>query len=169
MNRLKNSLVLSCGVFASALALAINAGATDFTVAPGTPVYVTRYLDTTGDAGTVEEGGVIDVPNGLGNGITGTTNGVTVNNAGSVASDGASGVYVLGESTVTNSGAVTGGTVGIYASGASNTISNSGTATGDTYIGIFANGDNNQIRNSGVATGALHGIYAFGGNNTIIN
>ena len=99
MKLLKRSLVLSCGVSASALVLAINAGANDFTITTAdSPVNVTQTL-TTGEVGTVETGGVINVTSGKG--IEATADGVTVNNAGSVTSV-ATGIYVLGESTVTN-------------------------------------------------------------------
>ena len=59
----KRSLVLSCGMSASALILAINAGATDFTITPSLPAPITTFalqLGTddvgTGDVGTVQEG-----------------------------------------------------------------------------------------------------------------
>jgi hypothetical protein len=184
----KRSLVLSCGLLVSALVLAISARANDFTVTPSPPAAITTTTQQlgTGDVGTVENGGVVDVTNG--SGIAGTANGVTVNNAGSVTSGDNAGIFVLGESTVTNSGTATGydgifangsnntiansgavaGVVGILALGSGNTITNSGTATGTggTSIGTFGNG--NTITNSGVATGAT-GILAQGADNTIIN
>ncbi|MEI7601295.1 MAG: hypothetical protein WCJ41_18505 [Aestuariivirga sp.] len=55
MNLLKRSLILSCGASASALVLAINAGATDFTITPSPPAPITtdtQILDTTGNLGT---------------------------------------------------------------------------------------------------------------------
>ena len=160
MKLLKRSLILSCGVSASALVLAINAGADSFTIVNGQTVTTTQILDTTGNVGTVEEGGVIDVLTG--NGIEGTANGVTVNNAGSVTSGDNTGIFVLGESTVTNSGmAVGNGFAGIDADGTGNTITNSGSATGGQY-GIYAYGDGNTITNtnSGTATGGVYGISA---------
>ena len=64
----KRSLVLSCGMSASALILAINAGATDFTITPSPPAPITTFtlqlgMDDvgTGDVGTVQEGWVKDV------------------------------------------------------------------------------------------------------------
>ncbi len=173
MKLLKRSLVLSCGVSASALVLAINAGANDFPITTGnSPVTVTQTL-TTGEVGTVQEGGVIDVTSG--NGIEATAAGVTVNNAGSVTSGDKNGILVLGESTVTNTGTVTGGGEnGIAAFGNGNTITNSGTLTG-FYKGIFAQGSNLKITNSGTVAGgsaggsADIGIYAQGDNNTITN
>ena len=64
----KRSLVLSCGMSASALILAINAGATDFTITPSPPAPITTFtlqLGTDdvciGDVGTVQEGWVKDV------------------------------------------------------------------------------------------------------------
>ena len=166
MKLLKRSLILSCGVSASALVLAINAGADSFTIVNGQTVTTTQTLDTTGNVGTVEEGGVIDVLTG--NGIEGTANGVTVNNAGSVTSGDNNGIFVLGESTVTNSGTATGGSYGIAADGDNNKITNSGTATGGSY-GILADGSGNTITNSGTATGYYWGIAALGDNNTITN
>ena len=63
MYLLKRSLVLSCGMSASALILAINAGATDFTITPSPPAPITTFtlqlgMDDvgTGDVGTVQEG-----------------------------------------------------------------------------------------------------------------
>ena len=59
----KRSFVLSCGMSASALILAINAGATDFTITPSPPAPITTFtlqlgMDDvgTGDVGTVQEG-----------------------------------------------------------------------------------------------------------------
>ncbi|WP_395664244.1 hypothetical protein, partial [Aestuariivirga sp.] len=99
MNLFKRSIILSCIVSASTLVLAINAGATDFTITPSPPAAITTTTQQlgTGDVGTVQEGGAIDVLTG--NGIEGTANGVTVNNAGSVTSGDARGISVLGEST----------------------------------------------------------------------
>ena len=64
----KRSFVLSCGMSASALILAINAGATDFTITPSPPAPITTFtlqlgMDDvgTGDVGTVQEGWVKDV------------------------------------------------------------------------------------------------------------
>ena len=136
MKLLKRSLILSCGVSASALVLAINAGADSFTIVNGQTVTTTQTLDTTGNVGTVEEGGVIDVLTG--NGIEGTANGVTVNNAGSVTGGDNTGIFVLGDSTVANSGTATGGQYGIRAAGSDNTITNSEAATG--AVGILALG-----------------------------
>ena len=185
----KRSLVLSCGLLASALVLAISARANDFTVTPSPPAAITTTTQQlgTGDVGTVENGGVIDVTNG--SGIAGTANGVTVNNAGSVTSGDNAGIFVLGESTVTNSGTATGydgifangsnntitnsgavaGVVGILALGSGNTITNSGTAPGTGGVGIGTLlGNGNTITNSGTATG-YDGIFANGSNNTITN
>ena len=187
MKLLKRSLILSCGVSASALVLAINAGADSFTIVNGQTVTTTQTLDTTGNVGTVENGGVIHVTNG--NGIEGTANGVTVNNAGSVTSGDSYGIFVLGESTVTNSGTATGydgilafgsgntitnsgtatgGDNGIFILGSDNTITNSATATGDGF-GIGAEGDDNTITNTGTATASDYGIYAIGTGDTITN
>jgi hypothetical protein len=165
MDLFKRIIILSCVVSAYALVLPINAGADSFTIVNGQTVTTTQTLDTTGNIGTVEEGGVIRV--GTGNGIDGIANGVTVNNAGSVRSFYAYGIFVLGESTVTNSGTATGGQYGIYAEGSNNTITNSGTATGTEVIRV--NGDNNTITNSGTAEGGTYGIYAVGDNNHITN
>ncbi len=61
MKLLKRSLVLSCGVSASALVLAINAGANDFKITTAdSPVTTTQTLNTTGNVGTVQAGGVIN-------------------------------------------------------------------------------------------------------------
>ncbi|WP_395663480.1 autotransporter domain-containing protein [Aestuariivirga sp.] len=164
----KRSIILSCVVSAYALVLAINAGADSFTIVNGQTVTTTQTLSTTGNIGTVENGGVIDVTNG--NGIEGTANGVTVNNAGSVTSGDARGISVLGESTVTNTGTTTGGLYGIAANGTGNTITNSGWATGGRNgSGIAAFGNGNTITNSGTATSGFVGIYAKGDNNTITN
>ena len=62
----KRSLVLSCGMSASALILAINAGATDFTTTTSPPITTfTLQFGTDdvciGDVGTVQEGWVKDV------------------------------------------------------------------------------------------------------------
>ena len=166
----KRSIILSCIVSASTLVLAINAGATDFTITPSPPAAITTTTQQlgTGDVGTVQEGGAIDVLTG--NGIEGTANGVTVNNAGSVTSGDARGISVLGESTVTNTGTTTGGLYGIAANGTGNTITNSGWATGGRNgSGIAAGGSGNTITNSGTATSGFVGIYAKGDNNTITN
>lgn len=170
MNLFKRSIILSCIVSASTLVLAINAGATDFTITPSPPAAITTTTQQlgTGDVGTVQEGGAIDVLTG--NGIEGTANGVTVNNAGSVTSGDARGISVLGESTVTNTGTTTGGLYGIAANGTGNTITNSGWATGGRNgSGIAAFGNGNTITNSGTATSGFVGIYAKGDNNTITN
>ena len=103
MKLLKRSLVLSCGVSASAIVLAINAEAASFIIVNGQTETTTQTLDTTGNIGTVEEGDAIDVASG--NGIEGTAGGVTVNNAGSVASGDASGISADNSgNTITNSG-----------------------------------------------------------------
>jgi hypothetical protein len=92
MKLLKRSLILSCGVSASALVLAINAGADSFTIVNGQTVTTTQFLDTTGNVGTLEEGGVIDA---LDDGIYGYANGVTVDNAGSVTSADRNAIFVV--------------------------------------------------------------------------
>ena len=174
MNLTKHSLVLFCGLSASGMGVAAKADADSFTITPSPPAAITTTLSLgAGDVGTVEQGGVIDVITG--NGIEGTADGVTVNNAGSVTSGDASGISVLGESTVTNSGTATGNghdvltDSGIFASGNNNTIINSGTATGGSF-GILANGNNNSITNSGIATGYdQFGLWATGDGNTITN
>jgi hypothetical protein len=157
---------LSCGVAASAIMLAQAASADDFTIVAGQPVTTTtQILDTEGDVGTVEAGGVIDVPNG--NGIQATADGVIVDNAGDVTGTGAgfAGIRLLNGNTVTNSGTATSGTYGILAED-DNTVTNSGTATGgDSGILVF---DNNTVSNSGTATGGPYGILA-GNDNTIDN
>jgi len=173
MNLLKRSFFLSCGASASALVLAINAGATDFTVTPSPPAAITttpQILDTTGNVGTVEEGGVINVTSG--NGIEATADGVTVNNAGSVTSGDDTAIAVMNNSTVINSGSAAGGFAGIFALGDGNTITNSGTAEGDSSylsLGIYTAGDGNKITNSGTAAGSAIGIFTEGTGNTITN
>ena len=81
MSKLKLSLILSCSISTPVLILADKALADSFTISPGTTVNLTMSL-TTGEFGTVEEGGVIASPTG--NGIEGIADGVIVNNAGSV-------------------------------------------------------------------------------------
>ncbi|MGB9144069.1 MAG: autotransporter domain-containing protein [Aestuariivirga sp.] len=164
---LRPNWLLSCGVAASTLALAQAAWASDFTIVNGQTVNITQTLNITGDVGTVEAGGTIDVPGGGAIAIEGTANGVTVDNAGMVKG-GDRGINVLDSNTITNSGTVTGGGYGIV-SNDSNTITNSGTTEG-SHFGIVAY-DNNTITNSGTArgigaTGA--GILAYD-NNTVIN
>jgi uncharacterized protein with beta-barrel porin domain len=171
MNLTKHSLILFCGLSASGMGLAAKAEADSFTITPSPPAAITTTTLSlgAGDVGTVEQGGVIDVING--NGIEGTADGVTVNNAGSVTSGDASGISVLGESTVTNSGTATGAVGGIEAFGDGNTITNSGMATGRETgsVGIYAKGKDNTIINSGTAKGRHSGILASDDGNTITN
>ncbi len=186
MNLLRWSCVLSCGIAVSTLLLVEQAGAASFTIVNGQTVITTQTLDTTGDVGTVEQGGTIEVVGGYG--ISATTNGVTVDNAGSVTGTGLAGIDVLDDSMITNSGTATGGLVGIAAFNG-NTITNSGAVTG-TIFGISADNDNtitnsgtamstvngsgivvddgNTIDNSGLATGPFVGIAAHN-DNTITN
>ena len=171
MNLRKHSLVLFCGLSASGMSLAAKADAYSFTITPSPPAAITTdtlYLGA-GDVVTVEQGGVIDVTSGYG--IESTADGVTVNNAGSVTGGSISGIKILNNSTVNNSGNGTaeGGYVGIHAEGNSNTITNLGTAAGN--VGIGADGNNNMLSNSGMTRGASEGfgIGAFGNSNTITN
>jgi hypothetical protein len=152
--------------------LTSQADAYSFTITPSPPAAITtatQILDAYGDVGTVEEGGVIDVTSDYG--IEATADGVTVNNAGSVTGGSISGIKILNNSTVNNSGNGTaeGGYVGIHAEGNSNTITNLGTAAGN--VGIGADGNNNMLSNSGMTRGASDGfgIVAFGNSNTITN
>ena len=103
--------------------------------------------------GTVEQGGTIDVVGG--DGISATTNGVTVDNAGSVTGTGLAGIDVLDDSMITNSGTAEGGLVGINV-GSGNTITNSGMVDGGA-VGI-ATGVGNWIINSGEVRGSTYGI-----------
>ena len=111
----------------------------------------------------VEQDGFISNPGGPG--IFATGNGVTVDNAGSVTG-GPQGIFVLGDSTITNSGEAR-GFFAIYAFGNDSTITNSGEADGGSF-GIFAVGDGNTITNSGnIIGGASAVLFDGGGDNTL--
>ena len=162
----KLSRGLYCGVALCALLVPGVALAGGFTIVNGQTVTTTQTLNTSGDVGKVDLGGTINVP--AANGINAIVDGVTVNNAGSVTGGNSIGISVKGNSTVTNSGTVT-GHFGIYGFGNTNSLTNSGTVTG--VFGIYAQGDNNTVINSGavMGTGASFGIYAQGNANTVIN
>jgi uncharacterized protein with beta-barrel porin domain len=165
MSKLKLGLILSCSISTPVLILADKALADSFTISPGTTVNLTMSL-ITGEFGTVEEGGVI--ASTTGNGIEGTADGVIVNNAGSVTGgDFFSGLYVLGNSTITNSGSAIGG-MGISVDGNNTSIVTSGITTGGNS-GIYAEGDNNTFTNSGMVTGGDQGIISSGDRNSITN
>ena len=154
---------LLAGVAVSALALSGVARADSFTVVNGQTVNSTQILNTPGDVGTVEQGGTINAV--ADDGINASTDGVRVDNAGSVTGLG-DGMEVQSNSTVNNSGTSTGSTSYGIKSADHNTITNSGTSTGG-FGGLFAF-DHNTIANSGMATGLTYGI-GVRDNNTIIN
>lgn len=107
-------------------------------------VTTTQTLNTPGDTGRVEQGGIISV--NPGGGIRATADGVTVNNAGSVTGLGelpfdylaASGIRVLSSNTIINSGRVEGGVYGIRVAGTGNTIM---LLSGSTIEGALDLGD----------------------------
>ncbi|MFO1122530.1 MAG: autotransporter domain-containing protein [Hyphomicrobiales bacterium] len=84
----------------------------------------------------------------------------SVTNTGDI-SGGFIGIAAADDNLIVNAGQVTGGTVALYAH-ASNVISNSGDISGGSW-GIYA-GSANTIRNSGSISGTLFGIEMESGN-----
>ena len=109
--KLNRNWVLSCGVAASAILLAQAAVASDFTIVNGQTVTTTQILNTTGDVGTVQAGGTINVA--AGGGIDATVNGVTIINSGTASGSDlfpflSSGIAALDYNAITNSGTAIG-------------------------------------------------------------
>ena len=130
-------------VIAIALMLATPTFAADFTITGAETNPQTLDGD---DTGVIETGGTLTVGAGL-DAITATGS----------------------DNTITNSGAITGGSEGITSIGDGITITNSGTITSTTNDGIFSSGTGDIITNSGNITGADDGIASRGNNATINN
>ena len=126
-------------------------------------------------AGAMEPGGAVS--NAASAVITGVFQGValnapgTVENAGSIAGTGTSGIGVLlnGAGSVTNAigGSIYGGQWGILSVGAAATLLNNGTVTGHANYGafLFSGG---SVTNGGSITGAQIGV-AVGNGGSILN
>ena len=101
---MKLKRAICSGVGVSAILCALSASASDFTIVDGQTEITTQILDTPGDVGTVEAGGVIDVLGG--HAIEATASGVNINNAGTLTGGGGAGISVLGQSnnSIINSG-----------------------------------------------------------------
>jgi hypothetical protein len=178
--RLKRTLLSGCAL---ALLLPVTAYAADITIPSGTTVTTTQTLTDTGDNGTVDSGGTIDVTDEDGfvlddDDQTAINNGTILVNKTLASPPNRAGIGVNGDNArVTNNGTITTSgdlAFGVGSGGDDLIVSNTGTinTSGEDAVGILSLGDDANIANSGtIATSGedASGIVVEGFDSTAAN